>query len=313
MSSAPSGREVDPHRRGQASAVTADTTRASVSPSGWKLPDGNRLRPRLSRRWRRPGPRCLSLAVCNRYFPSHQCLTSPPSLTPPTIEPKPKSLAGRLSFGLTSRPSASKNWWRTQQPTHRGGVRCRVPPGITPRGHGSDVDQRQNHPVVHVSWNDASAYAAWASKSLPSEAQWEYAARGGLEQKLYPWGDELVPGGMHRCNIWQGEFPRDRYSRRRLRRNLPGRQLSTQRLWSLFSHWQCLGMVCRLVSHQVSFAPAQDPVGPPHGEAKVMKGGSFLCHASYCNRYRVAARTSNTPDSSASNIGFRCVKSKANR
>jgi sulfatase modifying factor 1 len=190
---------------------------------------------------------------------------------------------------------------------------CKVP-GATwhhPEGPGSNVDQRQNHPVVHVSWNDAAAYAAWASKSLPSEAQWEYAARGGLEQKLYPWGDELVPGGAHRCNIWQGKFPEkdtaeDGYAGSCPVDSFPpngyGLYSVTGNVWEWCADW-----------FNTQFASAaHDPVGPSHGEAKVMKGGSFLCHASYCNRYRVAARTSNTPDSSASNIGFRCVKAKAN-
>jgi sulfatase modifying factor 1 len=186
---------------------------------------------------------------------------------------------------------------------------CKVP-GATwnhPEGPGSNVDQRQNHPVVHVSWNDASAYAAWASKSLASEAQWEFAARGGLEQKLYPWGDELVPGGTHRCNIWQGKFPEkdtaeDGYAGTCAVDSFPpngyGLYSVTGNVWEWCADW----------FHTKFVSPAHDPLGPSHGESKVMKGGSFLCHASYCNRYRVAARTSNTPDSSASNIGFRCVK-----
>jgi formylglycine-generating enzyme len=190
---------------------------------------------------------------------------------------------------------------------------CKVP-GATwnhPEGPGSDVSHRQKHPVVHVSWNDAFAYAAWASKSLPSEAQWEYAARGGLEQKLYPWGDELVPGGKHLCNIWQGEFPRNDTAEDGYAGTCPvdsfppngyGLHSVTGNVWEWCADW----------FHTRFSSPAHDPLGPSHGAAKVMKGGSFLCHASYCNRYRVAARTSNTPDSSASNIGFRCVKAKAN-
>jgi sulfatase modifying factor 1 len=177
---------------------------------------------------------------------------------------------------------------------------CKVP-GATwnhPEGPGSDVNHRQNHPVVHVSWNDASAYATWASSVLPSEAQWEYAARGGLEQKLYPWGDELVPGGVHRCNIWQGKFPEKDTAEDGYAGTCP----VTGNVWEWCADW----------FHTKFSSPAHDPLGPSHGESKVMKGGSFLCHASYCNRYRVAARTSNTPDSSASNIGFRCVRAKAN-
>ena len=188
---------------------------------------------------------------------------------------------------------------------------CQVP-GATwdhPEGPGSDVKDRRNHPVVHVSWNDAAAYASWAGKILPTEAQWEYAARGGLEQKLYPWGDELTPEGRHLCNIWQGQFPRldtaeDGYAGSCPVDSFPpngyGLYSCTGNVWEWCADW-----------FSTAFSTLQNPVGPPDGQAKVMKGGSFLCHASYCNRYRVAARTSNTPDSSASNIGFRCVKKAA--
>ena len=185
---------------------------------------------------------------------------------------------------------------------------CKVP-GATwdhPEGPGSDVTDKGNHPVVHVSWNDAVAYADWAGKVLPTEAQWEYAARGGLEQKLYPWGDELTPEGRHLCNVWQGQFPRldtaeDGYAGSCPVDSFPpngyGLYSCTGNVWEWCADW-----------FSTAFSTLQNPVGPPDGHAKVMKGGSFLCHASYCNRYRVAARTSNTPDSSASNIGFRCVK-----
>ena len=176
-----------------------------------------------------------------------------------------------------------------------------------PEGPGSDVSTRLNHPVVHVSWNDAAAYGAWAGKSLPTEAQWEYAARGGLEQRLYPWGDELTPNGKHLCNIWQGEFPRVDTGDDGWRGACPvdafppngfGLYSITGNVWEWCADW--FGTVD-------DARDQRDPRGPTKGEAKVMKGGSFLCHASYCNRYRVAARTSNTPDSAASNIGFRCV------
>ena len=188
---------------------------------------------------------------------------------------------------------------------------CKVP-GATwdhPEGPGSDVKDRGNHPVVHVSWNDAAAYASWAGKVLPTEAQWEYAARGGLEQKLYPWGDELTPDGRHLCNVWQGQFPRldtaeDGYAGSCPVDSFPpngyGLYSCTGNVWEWCADW-----------FSTSFSTLQNPMGPPDGQAKVMKGGSFLCHASYCNRYRVAARTSNTPDSSASNIGFRCVRKAA--
>jgi formylglycine-generating enzyme len=193
---------------------------------------------------------------------------------------------------------AAAPWW------------CRVPGAswLHPEGPGSHIADRPNHPVVHVSWNDAVAYAAWAGKSLPSEAQWEYAARGGLEQKLYPWGDDLTPNGRHLCNIWQGEFPRidtaeDGFAGACPVDSFPpnpfGLYSITGNVWEWCSDW-----------FHTAFTTAKqhNPSGPDTGQAKVMKGGSFLCHASYCNRYRVAARTSNTPDSATSNIGFRCAR-----
>jgi len=195
---------------------------------------------------------------------------------------------------------AAAPWW------------CKVPGASWqhPEGPGSYVADRPNHPVVHVSWNDAAAYAAWAGKSLPTEAQWEYAARGGLEQKLYPWGDDLTPNGQHRCNIWQGEFPHidtaeDGYAGSCPVDSFPpnpfGLYSITGNVWEWCSDWFHTAFTSTPTLH--------NPTGPAHGQAKVMKGGSFLCHASYCNRYRVAARTSNTVDSAASNIGFRCVRS----
>jgi sulfatase modifying factor 1 len=192
---------------------------------------------------------------------------------------------------------AAAPWW------------CKVPGADWkhPEGPGSTVDGRPNHPVVHVSWADAAAYAAWAGKSLPTEAQWEYAARGGLDQKLYPWGDELTPQGRHLCNIWQGEFPRvdtaeDGFAGACPVDSFPpngfGLYSMTGNVWEWCADWFHTAFDAR---------PSHNPTGGARGETKVMKGGSFLCHASYCNRYRVAARTSNTPDSAASNIGFRCV------
>lgn len=187
---------------------------------------------------------------------------------------------------------------------------CKVPGAFwnAPEGPGSDTNKRGDHPVVHVSWNDAAAYAAWAGLRLPTEAEWEYAARGGLEQKLYPWGDKLRPDGEHRCNIWQGDFPNtdtadDGYAGTSpVEAFLPngfGLYSVTGNTWEWCADWFGTGPDRATGREHLA--------GPATGEARLMKGGSFLCHKSYCNRYRVAARTSNTPDSSTSNIGFRCV------
>lgn len=179
-----------------------------------------------------------------------------------------------------------------------------------PEGPGSTMRGREQHPVVHVSWADATAFAAWSGQRLPTEAEWEYAARGGLVQKLYPWGDKLRPGGKHMCNIWQGEFPDrdtadDGYTGACPVDAFPpngfGLYSVTGNTWEWCADWFDANF------HRT--ADRHNPQGPAQGTARVMKGGSFLCHKSYCNRYRVAARTSNTPDSSTSNIGFRCAHS----
>ena len=177
-----------------------------------------------------------------------------------------------------------------------------------PDGPGSKLKGRRDHPVTHVSWNDANAYAAWAGKRLPTEAEWEYAARGGLEQARYAWGDELTPGGEHRCNIWQGEFPAKNTLEDGYLGTAPARAFEP----NAFGLYSVSGNVWEWCADWFSAefhrnGPAVDPSGPPDGQSRVIRGGSYLCHASYCNRYRVGARSSNTPDSSTGNLGFRCV------
>jgi len=180
-----------------------------------------------------------------------------------------------------------------------------------PEGERSDLRQRPDHPVVHVSWNDAQAYCQWAGRRLPTEAQWECAARGGLEQKRFAWGDKLRPGGRHMCNIFQGRFPDIDTGEDGYRGTCPADAFEPNGL----GLYNCVGNVWEWCSdwfspdHHLAASPQtrRNPAGPAEGEGRVQKGGSFLCHDSYCNRYRLAARTSNTPDSSTSNAGFRCA------
>lgn len=181
-----------------------------------------------------------------------------------------------------------------------------------PEGPGSNIKKRMDHPVVHVSWRDAHAYCEWAGKRLATDAEWEYAARGGLVQKKYCWGDELTPDGKHRCNIWQGNFPdnntaEDGYAwtapAKSFRANGYGLYNMAGNVWEWCADWFSPDW-----HKPASPLTRENPRGPNTGQSKLMRGGSFLCHVSYCNRYRVAARTANTPDSATTNCGFRTVR-----
>lgn len=189
---------------------------------------------------------------------------------------------------------------------------CKVPGAKwdAPEGPGSGLQHREEHPVVHVSWNDAITYTQWSGQRLPTEAEWEYAARGGLEQKIYPWGDKLRPNGEHRCNIWQGDFPNHDTGDDGYKGTCPVEAFPPNGydLYSMTGNtWEWCADWFSPDYHRT--ASRDNPTGPPAGSARVMRGGSFLCHKSYCNRYRVAARSSNTPDSSTSNTSFRCALS----
>ena len=159
---------------------------------------------------------------------------------------------------------------------------------------------------MHVSHNDALAYCAWAGVRLPSEAEWEFAARGGLVGAPFPWGDEIEPGGEHRMNVWQGDFPvlntgEDGYLGTApvdsFEPNGYGLHNMTGNVWEWTADWFDREWYAR--------APALSPLGPESGTARVTRGGSYICHASYCRRYRVSARSANMPEDATGNIGFR--------
>lgn len=174
-----------------------------------------------------------------------------------------------------------------------------------PHGPGSGIEALLDHPVVHVSWTDATAYCAWADLRLPTEAQWEYAARGGLVQTRYPWGNEFEPGGQRQCNTWQGVFPSQP-----LPGWTPGPMAARSFEANGYGLYQMVGNVWQwcadgFSAHYHLETSLRDPRADAVTGQRAQRGGSFLCHASYCDRYRVAARASNAPMSTTSHCGFR--------
>jgi formylglycine-generating enzyme len=185
-----------------------------------------------------------------------------------------------------------------------------------PEGPGSSINDRRDHPVVQVSWDDAAAYAKWAGKRLPTEAEWEYAARGGLAQKPYVWGDQFQPGGKSMANTWQGRFPSENSKEDGHARTSPvgtfppnGFGLSDMagNVWQWCSDWYRPDYYTR--------SPKANPKGPPDSAdplepgvlKRVQRGGSFLCCDQYCSRYMPGGRGKGAVDTGLSNVGFRCV------
>jgi formylglycine-generating enzyme required for sulfatase activity len=237
-------------------------------------------------------------------------------LPPGTPRPPDDRLApGSLVFTAPDHPvplNDQSGWWSWT-------------PGASwrhPEGPGSSIDAREQHPVVHVSWDDAVAYARWSGKRLPTEAEWEFAARGGHEGRRFAWGDEHQPGPRPLANTWQGRFPTlnslaDGYARTAPVASFPANEFGVRDLignvWEWCADWYRPDAYRDDASHGVPTNPAGpessfDP-SDPHQPKRVTRGGSFLCSPNYCWNDRPSARRGTAPDSGMSHLGFRCVMS----
>ena len=231
-------------------------------------------------------------------------------LPPNTPKPSDENLEpASLVFNMVT--NKNQDWWTMEK-----GVSWK-----NPSGKNSDIIGKENYPVVQVSWFDALAYSKWAKKRLPTEAEWEFAARGKLKNKIYSWGNESVNAGKPKANSWQGDFPKTNLLRDKFLKSSPVKSFQANgyglydmagNVWEWCNDWYDFNYYST-ISNKI-----KNPKGPEksydpddlYAQKHTIRGGSFLCNDGYCSGYRNARRMKETPDSSMEHIGFRCVTDK---